>query len=868
MAKNLLIVESPAKAKTIEKYLGSDFVVKSSMGHIRDLIKDSKEQKAIEIDNKYKANYEISPDKFKVVKELREWVKKVEAVWLATDEDREGEAISWHLAEVLNLNVKTTKRIVFHEITKPALQKAVQNPRFIDLNVVNAQQSRRVLDRLVGFELSELLWRKVKGGLSAGRVQSVAVRLVVDKEREIEEFVSQPFFRVTARFNVHNADKIIPLSAKLYELKQRTDELKFEKEGDANAFLKKCLSAFYTVEDISVKPTKRSPAPPFTTSTLQQEASRKLYFPVSKTMRVAQALYEAGHITYMRTDSTNLSDDALRNIEKTIVGNYGQQYHKYRTYSNKKNAQEAHEAIRPTYMEKVNVSGDRDEQRLYELIWKRAIASQMADAQLEKTSVDIKISTVNDAMLVAVGEVLKFEGFLKVYLESKEEEEEEDGEDVILPPMKKGQKLDLKEMEAVERFTRPPYRYTEAGLVKKLEELGIGRPSTYAPTIEKIMDPTRGYITKASRDGMERPYRVLILHASTPKKEAHITDLNKKEVYGADKNKLFASDMGKQVTDFLVRYFDKIMDFSFTAGIEDQLDEISLGKLDAVKMLDAVYKPFHKTVLVTKDEAERVTGERILGQHPQSGLTILVRIGKYGPVAQIGTTDELGDKVKPHYANLHKDQSIDTITIEDVLELFQFPKILGNYKGLEVSVNEGRYGPYIKYDEKYISLAKGTDPNSLTFEDALAAIEIKLEEDAPVGYFQEKPITKGKGRFGPFVKWNDLFVSITKGSGFDIETITQSQAIQLIEQKLEKESQRFIKQWEDYDLSIENGRWGPFIRSGKNAYKLSNPDGKKMSVEDVQLLSVEQVIVMVEEQGGKVKKPKEAKKATTVKKKK
>jgi DNA topoisomerase-1 len=859
MAKNLLIVESPAKAKTIEKYLGSDFVVKSSMGHIRDLIKDSKDQKAIDVDNKYKANYEISPDKFKVVKELREWVKKVDEVWLATDEDREGEAISWHLAEVLNLNVKTTKRIAFHEITKPALLKAVQNPRLIDLDLVNAQQSRRVLDRLVGFELSELLWRKVKSGLSAGRVQSVAVRLVVDREREIEEFNTAPFFRIGARFNVLNNEKNIQVSAKLYDLKQRSEEHKFEKEGDAKAFLNKCLPATYTVEEITVKPTKRSPAPPFTTSTLQQEASRKLYFPVSKTMRVAQALYEAGHITYMRTDSTNLSAEALKNIEKAIVGNYGQNYHKYRTYSSKKGAQEAHEAIRPTYMEKQNVSGDRDEQRLYELIWKRAIASQMADAQLEKTTVDVKISTVNDALLVAVGEVLKFDGFLKVYLESKDEEEDEDAEDAILPPMKKGQKLDLKEMEAVERYTRPPYRYTEAGLVKKLEELGIGRPSTYAPTIERIMNPTRGYITKESREGSERPYRVLMLHASSPKKEAHITESTKKEVYGADKNKLFASDMGKQVSDFLVKYFDKIMNYRFTAGIEDQLDEVSEGKLDTVKMLDAVYKPFHETVLTTRDEAERVTGERILGKHPISGLTVLVRIGRYGPVAQIGSSEELGENEKSIYANLHREQSIDTITMDDVMDLFKFPKTLGTYKGFELSVNEGRYGPYVKFDEKFISLPKNVDPNSISFEEAVVLIDAKLIEDAPVGYFQGKPITKGSGRFGPFVKWENLYVSITKGSGFQLETINESQAILLIEQKIDKEASKYLRQWENQELFIENGRWGPFIRSGKKSYKLIDANGKKITAEEVPDLTVEQVIAMVEEQGGKVKKPKAAK---------
>jgi DNA topoisomerase-1 len=450
-----------------------------------------------------------------------------------------------------------------------------------------------------------------------------------------------------------------------------------------------------------------------------------------------------------------------------------------------------------------------------------------------------------------------------VYLESKDEEEDEDSEDAILPPMKKGQQLNLKEMEAVERFTRPPYRYTEAGLVKKLEELGIGRPSTYAPTVEKIMDPTRGYITKASREGVERAYRVLMLHAQAPQKQAYISEATKKEIHGADKNKLFASDLGKQVSDFLVKYFDKIMDFSFTAGIEDRLDEIAEGKTDAVKVLDGVYKPFHETVMTTRDEAERVTGERILGKHPVSGLTVLVRIGRYGPVAQIGNSEEIGEKEKPAYANLHRDQSIDTITMDEVLDLFKFPKILGTHKGMEVSVNEGRFGPYVKYEEKFISLPKNVEPNSVSFEDAVALIDAKMEEDAPVGYYQEKPITKGKGRFGPFVKWDKLFISITKGSGFELETITEAQAIVLIEQKVEKESKRYIKEWEDYELAIENGRWGPFLRSGKKAYKLVDANGQKIAAEVVETLTLEQVIAMVEEQGGKVKKPKAPKKSVT-----
>jgi len=856
MSKNLLIVESPAKAKTIEKYLGSNFIVKSSMGHIRDLIKDSKEKKAIEINNNYKANYEISPEKIKIVKELKEQVKKVDEVWLATDEDREGEAISWHLAEVLHLNVKTTKRIVFHEITKTALQKAVQNPRLIDLDLVNAQQSRRVLDRLVGFELSELLWRKVKTGLSAGRVQSVAVKLVVEREKEIEEFSSKGSFRVQAQFEVSQQVKKQIIKSKLFLKNSKSEDHKFEKENEAAHFLQGCFDAKYEVDHISVKPTKRSPAAPFTTSTLQQEASRKLFFPVSKTMRIAQSLYEQGFITYMRTDATYLSQEALAQIEQSILKDFGSSYHKFRTFSSKKGAQEAHEAIRPTFIQNKVVSQDRDEQRLYELIWKRTMASQMADAVLEKTQVDISISTQKDYQFVAIGEVLKFDGFLALYMESLDDEEEEDDENSILPPVREGQMLELYEMLATERFSRPPYRYTEAGLVKKLEELGIGRPSTYAPTIEKIMDPKRGYITKESRDGQQRNYRVLQYQ---PGKGQKIATETKVEIHGADKNKLFASDLGKQVTVFLSKYFDQIMNYSFTAGIERQLDEISEGKLNSAKMLDSVYKPFHETLLLTKDEAERVTGERILGKDPKTGLTVLVRIGKFGPVAQIGLTEELGEKSKPQYANLHREQSIDTILLEDALSLFQFPKVLGHWENEEITVNEGRYGAYLKLGEQYINLPKNLNPMEVQLLDALDLIQQKKIEDAPLGYYKEKPITKGKGRFGPFVKWSDTFVSITKGCGFQLETITEKQAIQLIEEKLVKESQKYLKSWDTHDVHIENGRWGAFIRHGKKAYKLVDLQGKKIDADKIQAIELEEIIKIAEAQGAKFKKPKSVK---------
>lgn len=872
MSKNLLIVESPAKAKTIEKYLGKDFTVKSSFGHIRDLAKDSKDKKAIDVNNNYNPRYEVSSDKRKVVKELKDWVKKVDHVWLATDEDREGEAISWHLAKVLNLSVETTKRIVFREITKPALQKAIQSPRTIDTDLVDAQQTRRILDRLIGFELSPLLWKKIKPSLSAGRVQSVAVKLVVDKERQINGFQTTPFFKVTANYLVKNEkSRFVTLKAKLTEANSNSEK-KFELEGDAKAFLQKCVPANYKVANIKVRPTKSSPSVPFTTSTLQQEASRKLYFPVAKTMRVAQRLYEAGHITYMRTDSVSLSDTALQTIEQVVKTNYGANYHKLRKGKNKKGAQEAHEAIRPTNFENIQVSNDRDEQRLYELIWKRTVASQMADAQYEKTTIDIDISTVSDASFLAEGKVLKFDGYLKVYLASKDDDEEDEDDDggndgdTILPPMKVGQPLDFKDMTAMERFTNPTARFSEASLVKKLEELGIGRPSTYAPTISKIMDPTRGYVTKETRDGQKREYKVLSLDAKTLNNASPVLEETKTEITGAVKGKLFASDLGMQVTDFLTEYFADIMNYRFTADIEDKLDDIANGKIGWVETLDKVYKPFHAIVEDTLENADRVTGERILGKDPKSGRTLLVRIGRFGPLAQIGATDELEEEEKPQYANLHTEQSIETITLEEALELFQFPKSLGELDGKEIALGEGRYGPYIKYDEKYISIPKDVDPFALNMEIATGLIRAKQKADAPIGQYAEKPITKGAGRFGPFVKWEKLYVSISKKSGYELDTITEAQAIELIKAKQEKEANRYIHQWPEIKVAVENGRWGPFIRLVKKSYKLLNADGKKMTPEEAKEVTQEQVIKMIEEQGGKVKIPKAKKKAAPKKK--
>ncbi len=850
MAKKLLIVESPAKAKTIEKYLGGDFIVKSSFGHIRDLEKGN--DLGVDVNNGYKPNYVVPSDKFKTVKELKENAAKVEEVWLATDEDREGEAISWHLCQVLGLDERTTKRIVFHEITKPAIQKAVQNPRLLDLNVVNAQQARRVLDRLVGWELSGLLWKKVKGQLSAGRVQSVAVKLIVDREREIQQFNIEPFFKVVASFLTKNAQsKEVTFKA---ESPQRIDT-----EKDAQSFLQKCIGATYKVDKVEVKPTGRKPAPPFTTSTLQQEASRKLGFAVSRTMKVAQRLYESGHITYMRTDSVNLSESAIQAIGAEIQKQYGPKYHQPRRFKTKnESAQEAHEAIRPTYVENPQVSQDRDEQRLYELIWKRAMASQMADAQLEKTVVDIGISTQPAAKLVAEGEVIKFDGFLKVYLESTDDEQED--EQGMLPPLTVGQVLKLGDMTATERFTRPPARYSEAGLVKKLEELGIGRPSTYAPTISKIMEENRGYVTRESRAGEDRHFRVLTL------KNDEIKAVTSKEITGATKNVLYPSDMGMIVTDFLSGHFDRIMDYGFTAGIEKRFDDIADGKVEWSNVIDGFYKPFHIDVEKTLQEADRVSGERILGTDPATGRTVLVRMSSLGkPVIQIGTGEELEKGEKPRYANLRLGKNLETVGLEEALESFALPRVLGEHEGQELTVNTGRYGPYIKYAENvFVNLPKTDDPFEITYERGLELLKAKLEADKPAGEYQNIPFTVGKGRFGPFIKWGDLFVNIP--ARIKPESLTPAQAVELIEAKIEKEGNRYIHLWEAEKISVENGRWGPYIRFGKNNIKLPRVEGAAMTADYARSLTLEDVKKIIEAEmpgvfDAKKAAPKAAKKA-------
>ena len=848
MPKSLLIVESPAKAKTIEKYLGSDFTVKSSFGHIRDLEKGNN---AIEVNNRFKPKYTISPEKTKVVKELKDWVKKVDEVWLATDEDREGEAISWHLCEVLGLDPHTTKRIVFREITKPAIEKAIKIPRTVDLNLVNAQQARRVLDRLVGYELSEILWKKVKGRLSAGRVQSVAVKLIVEREREITNFGAEAYFKIEALFQVKNGQgRLVPIRAELPK--------RYAAEVDAEAFLKKCIGASYRIDGIEIKPLKRKPAAPFTTSTLQQEASRKLGFSVQRTMNVAQRLYEAGHITYMRTDSTNLSELAIHSIAEAIEKNYGKEYVQVRRYKGKSaNAQEAHEAIRPTYIQVMNASGHRDEQRLYELIWKRTIASQMAEAVLEKTVVQIGISTMPGTHLIAEGEILKFDGFLKVYLESNDDEDEEDTKG-MLPPLVVGQDLPLQEMTATERFTRPPARYTEAGLVKKLEELGIGRPSTYAPTISKIMEEGRGYVVKENREGTQRVYRLLQLRGS------QIEKTTATETTGAIQNRLFPTDMGITVSDFLDTHFEKIMNYQFTAEIEKLFDDIASGGKDWTQMLESFYWPFHATVEQTMESAERPTRERVLGKDPESGFTVLTRMTRLGPVVQIGLPEEVSEQQKPKYANLRNGQSIETITFEEAMKLFELPKTIGTYQGEDVVVGVGRYGPYVRYGEKFVSLARGEDPLTVAMDRAVELIEHKEKSDAPVGTYQGIPITKGKGRFGPFLKWGNLYVNVP--ARMDLDHLTHEQMHELISAKQSKEASRYIQQWSDLDIAIENGRWGPFIRFKKKNINLPKVESQRMTAEQAALLSLEEVKALIEaEIPDAFKKKAPAKKAASAK---
>lgn len=822
MSKNLVIVESPAKAKTIEGFLGKDFTVKSSFGHIRDLVKKGF---GVDIENNFTPTYEVQPDKERVIAELKKLSKGADMVWLASDEDREGEAISWHLYETLGLNKKNTRRIVFHEITKPAILKAIENPREIDINLVNAQQARRVLDRLVGFELSPILWRKVRPSLSAGRVQSVAVRLIAEREREIQKFVSTSAFKVSAIFKVGNG-----------LLKAELDK-RFATEAEAQAFLETCKAAAFTIESLETKPAKRSPAAPFTTSTLQQEAARKLGFSVAQTMTIAQRLYEAGKITYMRTDSVNLSDTAMDQANKAINENYGAKYYNPRKYKTKsKGAQEAHEAIRPTYIDRTVIDGERNEQRLYDLIWKRTIASQMSDAELEKTTAKVNVSGTSE-LFVAQGEVLKFDGFLKVYMEGTDDEDSDDENSSMLPPMKVGEALDRQEITATQRFTHHPPRYTEASLVKKLEELGIGRPSTYAPTISTVQK--RNYVEKTDREGTQRNYTQLSLVKQDLKKET------KTENTGAEKAKLFPTDIGMVVNDFLLQYFPNILDFHFTAKVEEEFDEIAEGNLDWQKMLKSFYTPFHKTVESTTENSERASGERILGVDPASGKPVSVRIGRFGPLAQIGETVEDSEE-KPKFASLRRNQSIETITLEEALDLFKLPMTVGTYNGKEVIIGVGRFGPYVKLDEQYISIPRTEDPLTVDLERAIELIKEKEEADAPVAHYKGKGVTKGKGRFGPFIKYEGLFINVPRAYNFD--HLSQKDIEELIEKKLDKEANRYIQNWPEEKIAVENGRWGPFIKFGKLMLKLSKGEGGKYTPEELAVLSLEDVKKMIEAQ--------------------
>lgn len=736
MAKNLLIVESPAKAKTIEKILGQDFEVKSCFGHIRDLEKD---EMGIDVKKGFKPRYIVPEEKKKVVTELKQIAKKSDEVWLATDEDREGEAISWHLCEVLGLDPESTKRIVFHEITKPAIKSAVAAPRTVDMNLVNAQQARRILDRIVGFELSPILWRKMsmRGNLSAGRVQSVAVRLIAERERSINTFVPVSSFKVDALFSAKD------INGKAVQFK--AEGSKYNEAENARKFLESCTGAKYSVADIQVKPAKKSPAAPFTTSTLQQEASRKLGYGVSRTMILAQKLYEAGHISYMRTDSVNLSDTAMDGIKSQISNSYGKEYVQVRKFKNKnESAQEAHEAIRPTNMETVNVD-IADAQKLYDLIWKRTMASQMADAELEKTTAKIEIST-NKELLTAQGEVLKFDGFLKVYMEGKDDEDEnsdEENTEGMLPPLSVGQQLNLKEMKATERFSRPSPRYTEASLVKKLEELGIGRPSTYAPTISTILK--RGYVEKRDKEGVKRDFRILFL------KDDKITTVTEQENTGAEKAKLFPTDLGLVVTDFLVQYFDDVMDYGFTARIENEFDEIALGRMKWNNMLNDFYIPFKEDVQNTMENAERISGEKELGIEPGSGKKVTARMGRYGPMVQIG---DINDEEKPRFAKLKNTQSIETITYDEAMELFKLPRVLGEFEEKPVQINIGRFGPYIAHDGKFYSLSKEHDPYEVDLDTAIPIIieKRKAKEERTIKVFEKEKIQLLRGPYGPYIK--------------------------------------------------------------------------------------------------------------------
>ena len=821
MAKNLVIVESPAKAKTIEKFLGPDFKVVSSYGHVSDL---PDKELGVDVERNFLPKYTVSSDKKKLVSELKSLAKKSNTVWLASDEDREGEAIAWHLSNVLELQKEKTKRIVFNEITKTAINHAIEHPRQIDQNLVDAQQARRVLDRLVGYELSPILWRKVQGGLSAGRVQSVTLRLVVEREREIESFAPIESFKVQGDFTT--------VEGKAFKAELSTT---FSSEQEASSFLEQNIDATFHVSSIEKKPATKSPAAPFTTSTLQQEASRKLGFSVSRTMQNAQRLYEAGLITYMRTDSVNLSKQALSQAASVIETNYGKEYVRINQYkTSKKGAQEAHEAIRPTDLSRTSVDVEFDQKRLYELIWKRTLASQMSLAQLERTVARITTDKHNHDF-VARGEVVVFDGFLKLYLEGVDDPSEEDQS--LLPAMKQDETVHAKRVVATQRYSRPPYRYSEASLVKKLEELGIGRPSTYAPTISTVLN--RKYVAKGTHEGEERSYKQLVLQ------DNKLTSVNQSEKTGSQKGKLVPTDIGFLVNDFLINNFKDIVDYGFTASIEQDFDQVATGNSEWESIMKQFYANFHPVVEDVKKNATRETGQRVLGTDPKSGRQLSVRLGKFGPMAQLGTVE---DEEKPLFANMPDTYSLSKITYEEALDLFKLPATLGEYEGMPVQTNNGRYGPYVLHNKVFVSLPKDANPLSVTLEEAIACIEQKRKDDAPIATYEGLGVTRGKGRFGPFIKWNGWFINVSKQ--YDFDTLSEEDIKELIEAKKKKEAERVVRVWEEEGIRIEKARWGRHnLIKGKTKIELN----KTIAVAD---LSLKEVQAMLSKSKPKKKKTK------------
>jgi len=799
---NLVIVESPAKAKTIEGFLGSEFVVKSCYGHIREL---PRKGDPIDIENNFNPTYVVPQEKKKVVNELLSIAKKCKTVWLATDEDREGEAISWHLLHALKLNTNNTKRITFNEITKKAVLKAVDSPRLINEDLVNSQQARRILDRIVGFELSPVLWRKIRPSLSAGRVQSVTVKLIVERENKILNHQPIETFKVVAEFE----SKGVVFKAELAS--------NFSSYNDAESFLELSKVKEFKVKKITQKPGKRTPSAPFITSTLQQEASRVLGFNVSRTMSVAQRLYESGRITYMRTDSVSLSKDAMTAIQKQIEKDFGSNFSNPRKFQNKnKSAQEAHEAIRPSNFSISSIGDGSPEDKLYSLIWKKTMASQMSDAEIERTTIEIGHNE-QEQNFNTIGEVIKFEGFLKLYKSANSDSKTEE-----LPDVSQGEILNCNEISATQKFSRPPARFTEASLVKKLEELGIGRPSTYAPTIKTIQD--RGYVENKDIEGKSRAIKQLVL------KEDIITKIDLSENFGADRKKLFPTTTGEVVNEFLVEHFKNIMDYNFTADIEKELDSIAKGELLWTDMLSSFYSPFHKTIEHTKENAERANGERLLGKDPASGESLYVKLGKYGPIAQIGETSD--ETKKPKFASLKEGQHIKTISLEEALKLFDYPKSLGEHENLEVTVKVGRFGPYIQFGTENVSIPKGTEPDEVLLENAIALINEKRAANAPIAEYENLPVSKGKGRFGPFIKWNDLFINVNKK--YDFDNLSNEDIIELIEAKKKKEIEKVVQNWEQEGISVEKGRWGKFfVISGKKKKQLApTKDPAKITLEE------------------------------------